>query len=548
MSRQGRRREARLAGAARPSPTPPWLGSLALALLGGILMAAPFLQVALWPLHYVALVPWALLLVRPTTERPALFLFIGAFCFLMMALGPFSLFHLAVPFVAAALYAPFVLPFGVLLPRIRHRFPVPLTVLVPVAWVATEWFRFQFSVGQAALFPMGTSQFRNTTLIQIADLTGTYGVSFLLALVSGAVADVVLTRRRWSWETLWPVGLAPLGFALALSYGVLQRMDEPVAGGLRLAIVQPNTTHYRDPARAPASFLEQLEFTRRHVPPGAAHLIAWPENAVDVPLSDDPRYHEGLAALARSQQAHVVAGAFSWASQAPPRVHTSAYYFSAEGELIGRYDKLHLIPWAEYLPFQSWFPREASAIGRAHAALTRRLLGYPSIGRPGRELVVFAWEGGDGNVQRFAVPICFEVSSAGFARLASDRGADFLLNITSEGFLGPPIYVHMLAHATFRAVENRMAVVRVANTGISGVIAPNGRAQLLRSAAGRLYLDAGVLLTAVPARAAHGRTFYSRYGDVLAYLCVVASMVLFAATFVRRRPSASSANPTSSTP
>src|SRR5205823_9559941 len=116
---------------------------------------------------------------------------------------------------------------------------------------------------------------------------------------------------------------------------------------------------------------------------------------------------------------------------------------------------------------------------RVGASLARALLGYTSVGVPGTEVVRFAIPDSGGGVLQFAVPICFEISSSGFARIAAAHGADFLVNITSEGLLGPPMYVHMLAQSTMRAVENRLAVVRVANNGLAGFVDPVGRAHLL---------------------------------------------------------------------
>src|SRR5256884_9307753 len=113
---------------------------------------------------------------------------------------------------------------------------------------------------------------------------------------------------------------------------------------------------------------------------------------------------------------------------------------------------------------------------------------------------------------RFAVPICFEASRADFARRAAGHGADFLLNITSEGVFGAPVYTHMWALATLRAVENRVAIVRVGNNGISGFIEPSGRTQsvLRGKRTGRPFLEEGTLVDRVPVAEGGGGTFYTR--------------------------------------
>ena len=150
-----------------------------------------------------------------------------------------------------------------------------------------------------------------------------------------------------------------------------------------------------------------------------------------------------------------------------------------------------------------------------------------------------------GSVVRFAVPICFEVATAGFARQAVGRGADFLLNITSEGVFGPPVYLQMLAQSRFRAVENRVAVVRVGNNGISGIIAPDGRIRSLvhGKRTGRLFLEEGSLIDRVPINPLGGGSFYTRHGDIFAYLCVAASLLLLGASLLSRRARSESSAP-----
>ncbi len=516
---------------------------LALGLLSGALAAVPFLDPLLWWVAYLALVPWVFLLTRETARWGWLQFLAGACVFFAIALSPFALFHQTVPYALALFYGPFLLPFAILLRRIYRRFELPLTLLVPMVWVATEWLRLRFSIGQVAIFPLGTSQFERHALIQISDLTGVAGVSFTVATASGAIADLVVGRRYAGWRRMVPASAFFILLGLVLAYGRYRGESGEVVDGPRLALVQPNVTHYKDPARAKSEFEEQIRFTRAEIAPGSADLVVLPENAVSVPIGDDPSYGEELGELAREQGAHLVVGAFTRASLVPPRVYTSAYYLSDEGDFLARYHKLHLIPWAEYIPFESWLPRLSPALSRSHEALTRRLLGYLSHGVPGAAITLFPLES-VGRTLLFAVPICFEVSSSEFGREAAALGADFLLNITSEGVFGAPIYRHMLAHATFRAVENRTAVVRVGNNGISGIIEPGGRIRSLVEGklTGKLYLEPGTLVDRVPVRPERGGTFYTRHGDLFAYLCLAGSLGLFAASFlVRRRPSESRA-------
>lgn len=527
-----------------PATRAPASEHVALALGSGILLAAPFLHPALAWVHYVALVPWALLLTRPALRHAWLYFLPGAYAFWIMVWGPFSLFSKALPFGLALLFVPFTVIFALLLRAIYLGVRWPLTFLLPLAWVAAEWLRIRYSVGGVGLFPLGAAQFARLDLIQIADVTGVAGVSFLVAAVNGAVADVVLARRQWGWRKLWMPALVPLLVVLVLAYGVHAhaRYSRLIAGP-RVAIVQPNATHYNDPSKAKGTFEEQLVFTRASVAAGSADLIAWPENAVGDVLTDDSTYLTELGRLVRDKRARMVVGAHSWASRVPPRRHNSAYYLSAAGTLLGRYDKLYLIPWSEYVPFEPWLARPSAALGQA-------LLGYVGRGLPGDSLVLFSIAD-DAHTWRFAVPICFEASNAAFARHAAAAGADFLLNITSEGVFGPPLYTHMWGLATLRAIENRVPVVRVGNNGISGFIDPAGRtaAVLHGNRTGRPFLEEGTLIERVPLALERTPTFYTRHGDWLAYLCVGGVLVLLAVSWVARKdPSESSAARTSSTP
>jgi len=508
-----------------------------------VLLAVPFLWPVLWWLEYVALVPWVVLLTRRDAPRGWLYFLVGALAFFSVALLPFGLFHWAVPLLLGIFYGPFLLPFAILLRRNALRFAIPLTVLVPVTWVAAEWIRLRFSIGQVSIFPLGTSQFERLSLIQIADVTGTAGVAFVVAMGSGAAVDVLRNSGRPSWRSLWPVGAFLAVVAAVLAYGTVRLSEQAVVAGPEVAIVQPNVTHYRDPDRAKESFEEQLRFTRQRIEPGSADLVILPENAVSVPMGDDPSYMEAIGELARAQRARVLIGSFSRASLSPPRVYTSAYYFSETGDFLARYHKLHLIPWAEYMPFESWLPRLSPYLYQAHYALAGKLLGYNAFGTTGEELILFDTESG-GRLLRFAVPICFEVASSEFARKAVDAGADFLINITSEGVFGRAVYMHMLAHSRFRAIENRATVVRAGNNGISGIIGPSGRlrAVVRGERTGRLYLEPGSVVAEVPVSARAGGSFYTRNGEWLAYLCLAVSVALFAVSFVpTNRPRESSA-------
>lgn len=516
-----------------------------------MLLGLPFRYPSLWLLHYFALVPWALLATRVGTRRTWLIALVGAYVFAAIVWTLVSSANTVVPYIIALLFAPWYLPFALLVRRTYLRLGVPLTILVPTVWVAVEWIRIQFWVGSVPLYSLGSTQFRHTPLIQIADTTGLEGVSFLVAAASGVLADVWLNRGRGfsAWRRLWPMPAYAIVLLATLAYG-RRRIDEAsFVYGPRIALTQPNLRHYNNATQWKDAFDKHVEFTRLEVPPAVADLIVWPENSVGRPIADDTVSVRRLQQLVREKRAEFIIGGFSWADQ-KPFMHTSAYHLSATGALIGLYHKIYLIPWAERLAFDDWLPRIAPRVQHAHRLLLRRINGMMPVGIPGPEVVIFATET-ETKRYRFAVPICFEIAVGQFARDAARGGAQFLLNITSEGNLGEPVYTHTWALATFRAVENRVGVVRDANTGISGFIDPNGRTQrLLRGKeTGALFLEPGTLIDRVTLDPARLNTFYTNHGDWLAHFCTAAVAGLFLLTFIpRRRERVSSAEGRSSQP
>lgn len=524
--------------------------SLSLSLASGIALGLPFAFPGLWLLHYFALVPWVLLVSRREARHTSLFLWPGAYVFGVIVWILVSSAGSPIPFFISIFFSPWYMLFGPLVRRPYLRWGVPLSILVPAAWVTVEFIRVQYSVGSVPLYPLGATQFRNISLIQIADTTGMAGVSFVVAAASGALCDVWRERKHGVRRWLWPLPAYGIVLLALFAYGRHQLRDPSFVKGPRIAITQPNLKHYRDSVRWKTVVDDHIEFTRLEVPADTADLIVWPENAVGRPISDDSVYIDRLRQLAREKRSEFIFGGYSWAGK-EPFMHSSAYHLSETGNLLGLYHKIYLIPWSERLAFDDWLPRISPRAQNAHRAFARSMTGMIPVGIPGPEVVVFVTET-EKKRFRFAVPICFEITSSEFARRAVSRGAQFLLNITSEGELGEPLYTHTWAMATYRAVENRIGVVRNGNTGISGFIDPDGRTQSLvrGKKTGALFLEAGTLIDQVSIDRGRLGTFYTRHGEWFVYLCGASVALLFVLSFLfpRRRDNASSADGRSSRP
>ncbi len=386
-------------------------------------------------------------------------------------------------------------------------------VVTASLWVALEFLRTYLLSG----FPwnlLGYSQHRNLPLIQGAAMTGVYGVSFVVMAVNAALAQALLNWKNWP-GLLAPLGTAGLLFAAALGYGWIEPLREDRKPPIPVALVQGNIDQgvkwdlaWQD--RTLGVYRDLTLEAARERP----HLVVWPETAVPFFLREDPRRTE-VEAVAREVGAYLLVGTLD-RSEGQPR--NSASLIGPDGRMLGGYDKRHLVPFGEYVPLRRLLPFVNVLAGGAIGEFAR-----------GREATVFSTPMG-----RFGVVICYEAIFPAEVREFFLRGADFLVNITNDAWFGRSAApAQHLAMAAFRAVENRAYLIRAANTGISAVVAPDGR---IVWASG--LFTPGVFSTSIAPRT--GVTLYTRYGDLFAWGTVgVAFAVVLASlgpiAFPRRR-------------
>lgn len=377
----------------------------------------------------------------------------------------------------------------------RRRGPGFGLAAAPFLWIAGEWVRGYVLSG----FPwglLGYSQAFVLPVIQIAEWTGVYGVSFLIASANAALASVLVLGRRMAAGAL--AGAAVL-LLLTLAVG-WRALATSADGTLHVAVVQPSIDQAR---KWDAGVLaETLDLYRRlTVEAGQTSpaLVIWPETAAPILLRHDPGTLERLRAIAAEARAPLLLGALD-AEPRGRRYFNSAFFMTEEG-ITGRYDKIHLVPFGEYVPLS-------------------RLLGFVkgwtefiSELESGTVRVVFPFRQAP-----FGVVICYEGLFPELFREFVAKGARFMVNMTNDAWFGETSgpWQH-LAVLPLRAVENRVAIARAANTGVSAVIEPSGR---LRQVLG--LFQRGVLEDRVVARTR--TTFYTRYGDAFAYACLGLSL------------------------
>ena len=371
------------------------------------------------------------------------------------------------------------------------RWPAAALVLAPFIWVAAEWGRGHLFGG----FPwglLGYTQYARLPAIQIAELAGVYAVSFVLVAVNAALAGLVLLPARQAVAGL-ALGAALLGATLGFGYW---RLGTTVtAPEVRVALMQPSIEQpfKFDPDHASATLGIYMALTKRAASTEPA-LVVWPETATPTPLARDEALASLLRGLATTVRAPLVVGSLDVEGPPPVVLRNTAFLLTERG-IEGRYDKMQLVPFGEYVPL-------SGLIG-----FVRGWAQFISELEPGTQTVVFP-----GPPAPFGVVICYEGIFPELVRDFAKNGARLIVNITNDAWFGRTSGpLQHLAMYPFRAVEHRTSVVRAANTGVSAFIAPTG--QILQRIP--LY-ERDIATAAVPLRVV--TTLYTRFGDWLAYL------------------------------
>jgi apolipoprotein N-acyltransferase len=370
---------------------------------------------------------------------------------------------------------------------------------VPLLWVGGEWLRGHLLTG----FPWGTlgySQHQRLMVIQVAELGGVHAVSLIIVAVNAALAGAfVLTWGRAV------TGLAAAGVLLAavLGFGGWRLAQGPPAGRASVSVMQPAIEQPLkwDPAHAGNVVRIYHELTRQAGAERPA-LIVWPETASPTVLRRDRELLGSLAALAGELGAPLLVGSIDVMEDRGNGLTNTAFLVSEQG-IVGRYDKIHLVPFGEYVPL-------ARVIG-----FVRGWAEFIADLEAGSRAVVFP-----GPPAPFGVVICYEGIFPDLFREFVNNGARIMVNMTNDAWFGrtsgPEQHLSMYP---FRAVEHRIAVIRAANTGVSAFIAPTG--QVVRHLG---LFQRGVITDQVPLR--QGRTLFTRLGDWVAW----ASMAVAAAS------------------
>lgn len=513
----------------RPNPDSP-LGNLdlLLAAASGLLLGLAFPKAGLWPLAWVGLIPLFLALEGVSPRRAFL---LGYACgavqfgvilywisYVTTTYGGMTLAAGAGVCALLVLYlALYPGLFGLGL-ALTGRAGWPLWLVAPPLWVGLERLRGVAFTG----FPwaeLGASQFPWLTFIQAADLGGVALLSFVVVLVNVALAQL---SWRPAPRQLVPALVALVVLALSLLYGEfrLRQVDRLVAAAPRLpvAVVQGNieqSLKWRDGLQD-ESIGAYRDLTRAALRGSPPELVIWPETALPFYFLLEEEHTPAVMEFLKGLPSHLLLGspAYEVGSGGEVSYFNRAYLFGPAGRLLAHYDKVHLVPWGEYVPLKRYLPFMGTAVPAT--------IGNFEAGRFG--LLEMDGQG----AARIGVLICFESIFSDLAREAAGGGATLLANLTNDAWFGTTSapYQHF-SQSVLRAVETKRAVVRAANTGISGLIGPDGRVLASTRLQERTQLGGSVPLLDVT-------TIYTKIGNTWAWGCLAWSAGL-AAWAARRR-------------
>jgi apolipoprotein N-acyltransferase len=508
---------------AEAPPLVDWIAALATSLL--LILSFPNSEFA--PLAWISLVPLVVIIAR----RPSL----GSAFMLGWASGTvffyvschwltYSMIHYGgLPaLVAYLMLIPGALVIGLfpgifamaLAFMIRRHGPVAL-LLAPFIWVAVEYARLGIT-GQL-WNAIGYSQAYYSLLIQAASWGGVYAVGFLIVVVNSAVAFALFRRTGKAIIIGLSVLMIAIGLVIASLFVALRTERSGAPPYLDVIALQPNVPMTLVKTTEELQLLldrhlsMSTEALRSLPQDNVPRLLVWPESPMNFAYASDRKFQELVGRFTRE---HRVSLLFNSQEPAPGGgTYNSAVLINEEGRMISQYDKIRLLPFGEYVPIPRWLPG---------ASLITAIVGDFT---PGANYTLMPV----GN-HRAGVFICVESAYPSIARALTTGGADVLINISNDGYLGPTAVMRQhLANAIFRAVENGRPVLRVTNSGITARIRKDG---FMEDQTQGFQTDVRRWRISGPLS---NDTFYSRHGDLFVQICSVLSVLIVAFSCFRRR-------------
>lgn len=503
------------------------ISGIILSCISGLLLTASFPKVGMSWLAYISLVPMMLAVGHVNSKTGFRYGFMAGMVHYLSLM--YWLVHTLVEFG----HLPTLAAWGVLMLFTAYlalypalfavsfiyflKYPPYGYMMPPFVWVGLEYVRSFLMTG----FPwelLGYSQHASLTIIQIADMAGVYGVSFLIVTVNLTLYLIFqyisgrnsANRQRYRRYAITASFICAILVIHVLAYGQWQmhrtqeRMES--AQRLKIAVIQGNIDQgVKWKPDHQISSLEKYLGLSNLTKPDHPDLIVWPETAAPFYFLHDIGLTDRLIRGIKDTGAGFLIGSpFVIPDKTDYKYYNSAFVIEPDGNITGRYDKAHLVPFGEYVPLQKWLPfigKMVEAVGDFQTGEAGRVLLYKN--------------------NRLGVLICYEQIFPALSRHMARNGAEMLVSMTNDawyGRTGAP-YQHF-SMAVFRAVENRRPIVRAANTGISGFIDPTGKIL----SATDIYTDAAVSQTVTLMTI---QSLYTRFGDAFATGCLILSILFY---------------------
>lgn len=395
--------------------------------------------------------------------------------------------------------------------------------LLPFIWTSLEYIQTYIFTG----FPwgfVGHSQYKQYLLIQIADIVGVYGISFLIITINIFLFLCFASFFRYRWMNV-PIKLRTVGFSFliggilmstTLYYGQqrIQMIDQALqkAPKTPITVIQGNIDQSIKWNAAFQNYTIKRYNRLSHASlSDKPQLIVWPETAAPIYFTHDKDLTQKVIDGVKEAQTSFLIGSPSVSVKGKDvKYFNSAFLIEKNGTISGKYDKVHLVPFGEYVPLKKYLPFVGKMVEQ--------------IGdfQPGKKGGTLLWRD-----KRLGIQICYEIIFPDLSRAMVRNGADLLINITNDAWFGATsaAYQHF-AMTVFRAVENKRALARAANTGISGFIDPVGRIM----ATTPIYVEK-IISRSIPLLKEN--TVYTRYGDVFAKTCLVLTIIIMWAVLFR---------------
>lgn len=502
-----------------------------LAASSAILLFCSFPSVNFFPLAWIGLVPLLIALYGIDNWKLAFrigyvsgFLFFAGLLIAIALLYPYAnigttlLGYLLLVGYTALYFA----VFSVLVYHLPWQSGVLFPLGVAIIWVSLEWVRGWFLTG----FPWGNigySQWNYPAGIQIASLAGVYGVSFVIVFFNAGIAALILHRTEWQKELV--AVIAPCLLALiTLIYGyvVTGRSDNIETQSIEIALVPGNISQLDkwNAKKYPQIFMKYLNLTEEAAKE-QPDVVVLPETTIrgQILSGEWSNYSSHFKQmLDRIGDISMLVGATDPDSSG--NLYNRVISVSSDGEIQGKYAKMHLVPFGEYVPLSEFLPNFIQFHPFEHGK-THNLLPIGNVSE----------EGGEGQITQVGTSICFESSFPNHFRRFVKKGAAAMGILTNDAwFAGTALPALHLAMAPLRAVENRISVFRCANGGFTCAIDRYGRVytRFVTPKTSDEFLIADVALS-------DGKTtLYTRYGDWLPILCALISLSLITYLIVKR--------------